>query len=69
MWWKVTIMFDAIALEVACWPVRVQTGEWKVIRVNQRIGFHHRENVDVQHFTICNYLIAYIFTLSPSQLG
>ena len=48
---------------------RVEGCVKKIIRVNQRIGFHHRENVDVQHFTICNYLIAYIFTLSPSQLG
>ena len=31
IWWKVTIIFDAIALEMACRPVRVQTGEWKVV--------------------------------------
>ena len=31
IWWKVTIKLDAIALEMACQPVRVQTGEWKVV--------------------------------------
>ena len=28
---KVTIIFDVIALELACRPVRVQTGEWNVV--------------------------------------
>ena len=50
-------------------PVRVQTGKWKVVKINrgnQKVGFHHRGNVNMQHFTICKNLI---FFLTPSQLG
>ena len=34
-WWKVTIIFNAIALEMACRSVRVKTGEWKVVEIKQ----------------------------------
>ena len=43
---------------------RVEGCVKKIIRVNQRTGFPHRGNENVQHFTIC---INLIFTLSPSQ--
>ena len=44
---------------------RVEGCVQKIINgVSQKMGFHHRGNVNVQHFTICKNLI---FTLSPSQ--
>ena len=43
---------------------RVEGCVKKIIRVNQKMGFHHSGNKNVQHLTICKNLI---FTLSPSQ--